>query len=202
MKTISLILTAVALCAALTSSSRAEKDPAPTAADRTLDRVLDGVSSRSTPPRKDVPHRPDAWITTKVKAELLAHKNTSALKTEVETVDGVVTLSGEAKSRAEMELAESYAEDVEGVVRVVNKMTVSGERSVETVVDDAAITARVKAALLAHRSTSALNTDVHTVDGVVTVAGRARSDAERELVERLVRKIEGVRRVDNKITVD
>ena len=204
MKKISRVLTAVALCATLTSYSRAENDTSPTAADITLDRVLDAGSARSAAPapRKDVPRRPDAWITAKVKAELLAHKNTSALKTGVDTADGVVTLTGEAKSRAEIELAESYAEDVEGVSRVIGKMTVSGERSIEARVDDATITARVKAALLSHRSTSALNTEVHTIEGVVTVQGRARSEAEKELVERLARKVEGVRRVDNKIAVE
>ncbi len=199
MKTFFLVLPAVALCSTLTYYSFAQKDPAPTAADRTLDRVLKGKGAGST---AKVQSHPDDWITTKVKSELLVHKNTSALKTGVETVDGVVTLTGEANSQAEAELAESYAEEVEGVSRVINRMTVRGQRSVEARVDDASITARVKAALLSHRSTSAVNTEVRTVNGLVTVEGRAHNDAERELVERLVRKTEGVRAVDNKITVD
>ena len=206
MKTFFLVLPAIALCATLTFYSYAQKDNTPTSADRTLDRVLSGKKGSKTAPaaapRKEVDRRPDAWITTKVKSELLVHKNTSATKTEVVTVDGVVTLTGEANSQAERELAESYAADVEGVSHVVNNMTVRGERSVEARVDDASITAKVKAELLRHRSTSAVNTEVRTVNGVVTIEGRARNDAERELVERLTRKIEGVREVDNRITVD
>ncbi|MEG1681030.1 MAG: BON domain-containing protein, partial [Stenotrophomonas sp.] len=36
----------------------------------------------------------DTWITTKVKAELLTTKDVSGMEIKVETVNGVVTLSG------------------------------------------------------------------------------------------------------------
>ena len=41
----------------------------------------------------------------KVKAELAAHKDVSAIHTHVETNNGVVTLTGKARSLAEKELA-------------------------------------------------------------------------------------------------
>ena len=43
----------------------------------------------------------DTWITTKVKADLLATENVSGLDIKVETVDGVVTLSGAVDSQAQ-----------------------------------------------------------------------------------------------------
>ena len=66
----------------------------------------------------------DASITTQVKMTLLYHRSTSALKTKVETVDGVVTLTGEAKNKAEVSLATKLASDVNGVKEVKNQMKV------------------------------------------------------------------------------
>ena len=66
----------------------------------------------------------DASITTQLKYALLSHKGTSAVKTKVTTVDGVVVISGEAASSAEKSLVTKLAEDVRGVNRVVNNMTV------------------------------------------------------------------------------
>lgn len=66
----------------------------------------------------------DASITTQVKVALLRHKSTSALKTKVDTNDGVITISGEANSDAEKALVSKLARDVRGVRSVDNQMTV------------------------------------------------------------------------------
>ncbi|HWA08793.1 MAG TPA: BON domain-containing protein [Opitutaceae bacterium] len=66
----------------------------------------------------------DASITSEVKVALLAHRSTSALKTKVDTTDGVVMLSGEASSDAEKSLATKVAQDVRGVKSVRNDMVV------------------------------------------------------------------------------
>ena len=66
----------------------------------------------------------DASITTQVKYALLSHKSTSALKTKVTTVDGVITITGEANSDAEKSLVTKLAQDVRGVHSVINNMTV------------------------------------------------------------------------------
>jgi osmotically-inducible protein OsmY len=67
----------------------------------------------------------DASITAQVKMSLLSHRSTSALKTKVETTDGVVTLSGIAKNAAEKALVTKLTTDVQGVGSVVNNMTIS-----------------------------------------------------------------------------
>jgi len=66
----------------------------------------------------------DASITAQVKIVLLSHRSTSALYTSVDTVDGIVTLSGEAKNPAEVTLAEKLASDTKGVTKVNNLMTI------------------------------------------------------------------------------
>ena len=66
----------------------------------------------------------DASITSQLKYALLSHKSTSALKTKVKTIDGVIVITGEASSDAEKSLVTKLAQDVRGVRSVQNEMTV------------------------------------------------------------------------------
>ena len=66
----------------------------------------------------------DASITAQVKMTLLYHRSTSALNTSVTTKKGEVILSGKAKNAAERDLATKYANDVNGVKGVKNRMTI------------------------------------------------------------------------------
>jgi osmotically-inducible protein OsmY len=67
----------------------------------------------------------DASITAQVKSSLFSHRSTSALKTKVETTDGVVTVSGIAKNAAERSLVTKLVTDVNGVTSVINNMTIA-----------------------------------------------------------------------------
>lgn len=66
----------------------------------------------------------DASITAQVKGSLAVSRSASAIRTEVTTREGVVTLRGEAKSAAEKELAGRIAKDVRGVRDVNNEIVV------------------------------------------------------------------------------
>jgi hyperosmotically inducible periplasmic protein len=148
----------------------------------------------------------DAWISTKVKSTLLFHRHVNGFGTTVYTKDGVVTLEGEASSMAQKELTTEYAKDVDNVVEVKNNMTIAlapaaPDSTVGDKIDDASITAQVKSALLSHHSTSALHTTVTTTDGVVTLGGVAKNEAEKTLVTKLVTDINGVLSVINNMTI-
>jgi osmotically-inducible protein OsmY len=148
----------------------------------------------------------DAWITTKVKTALLFHRNVSATGTTVYTKDGVVTLQGVADNLAQKELTTEYAMDIDNVKSVNNEMTLAKtpatpKQTMGDKIDDASITASVKSALLTHRSTSALHTTVSTTDGIVTVGGVAKNDAEKSLITKLVTDINGVISVVNNMTI-
>jgi osmotically-inducible protein OsmY len=148
----------------------------------------------------------DTWIGLKVKSALLFHRNVSATGTTVYVKDGIVTLQGEASSLAQKELTTEYAKDVDNVKAVKNNMTIAKTpaKPGETIgdkIDDASITAEVKSSLMSHHSTSALKTSVSTTDGVVTVSGIAKNDAEKSLVTKLVTDINGVTSVINNMTV-
>jgi osmotically-inducible protein OsmY len=148
----------------------------------------------------------DSWINFKVKTALLFHRDVSATGTTVYVNDGVVTLEGVAGSEAEKELTTEYAKDVDNVKAVKNNMTVAATTAPATAttgdkIDDASITAEVKASLFSHHSTSALHTSVSTTDGVVTVSGIAKNDAEKSLVTKLASDINGVTSVINNMTI-
>jgi len=155
----------------------------------------------------------DAWLITKVKSTLLFHRSVSATDTEVLAKEGTVTLRGKAVNSAQKDLTTEYAKDVEGVKAVKNEMTVlaaamkpgentTGEKvdAMTESVDDASITALVKTTLLYHRSTSAINTTAETKEGVVTLAGKAKNAAEKDLATKLVSDVHGVKKVVNNMT--
>ena len=151
------------------------------------------------------------WIPFKVKTALqMLHRRIRQrqhLKTEVSVNDGIVNLRGEASSIAQKELTTEYAKDVEGVKEVKNAMTIteSASKPEETLgekIDDASITAQVKMSLLAHHSTSALKTKVETTDGVVTLTGVAKNEAEKVLVSKLASDVKGVVSVINSMTIE
>ena len=148
----------------------------------------------------------DSWITTKVKTVLLFHRNVSATGTTVYTKDGVVTLQGVASSEAQKELTTEYAKDIDNVKEVKNNMTIAktaatADATLGDKIDDASITAQVKSSLLSHHSTSALHTSVSTTDGVVTLGGIAKNNAEKSLVTKLTTDINGVISVINNMTI-
>jgi osmotically-inducible protein OsmY len=66
----------------------------------------------------------DASITAQIKSALAVRKSTSALRTNVTTRDGVVTLTGEAHNGAEKDLVTKLAENIDGVRTVHNEMSI------------------------------------------------------------------------------
>ncbi len=67
----------------------------------------------------------DSVITTKIKAKLAAEKMSSLAKIRVDTdANGVVVLSGNARSQDAIDKAEAIARGVEGVVSVQNDVKV------------------------------------------------------------------------------
>ncbi|WP_312325467.1 BON domain-containing protein [Stenotrophomonas sp.] len=63
----------------------------------------------------------DTWITTKVKSDLLASSNVSGTDVKVETVNGVVSLSGTVATKAEHDKAVMTAKNIKGVKSVDSK---------------------------------------------------------------------------------
>ncbi len=149
----------------------------------------------------------DAWLRDEVKATLAFHRSVSAGTTEVDVKDGIVTLRGNAINQPQKDLTTEYAKDVDGVKDVINEMIVVAvpEKTVLTTgekVDDVSTAALVRMALLLHHSTSGLYTSIAIRRGVVTVEGRAKNAAEKDQVTKVVKDINGVKKVKNRMTID
>jgi hyperosmotically inducible periplasmic protein len=80
----------------------------------------------------------------------------------------------------------------------------SAEKAAENTgqaIDDAGITAKVKSSLLADDQVKGLSINVDTSGGAVTLTGSAQTAAEKQRAEQLATGVEGVRSVQNNITV-
>lgn len=70
----------------------------------------------------------DTWITTKVKADLLASDGVPGSEINVDTKNGTVWLSGDVKTTAERDRAIAKAKAIKGVKKVnASKLTVGGQ---------------------------------------------------------------------------
>jgi osmotically-inducible protein OsmY len=88
------------------------------------DRPLDRTAQKESPKEAIK----DSIITAKIKAEMAKDKEVSATSIKVDTdANGVVQLSGTAKSRAEAEKAVSIAQNVQGVTSVKNDIKVQAK---------------------------------------------------------------------------
>lgn len=145
----------------------------------------------------------DATVTAKVKADLIKDNTVKATEIQVETTQGVVQLNGFVGSEEARQRAEQLAKSIEGVKSVSNNLAVqSTPHSAGQIVDDTAITIKVKAALLADDEVKGLAINVETSGGTVQLTGSAKSDSERQKAERLAKAVEGVSSVQNSIAVN
>ncbi|CAM3961035.1 BON domain-containing protein [Bordetella tumulicola] len=80
--------------------------------------------------------------------------------------------------------------------------TDTNKQSVGEYASDAMITTKVKAAFVADTSLSALDISVETQDGNVTLTGTVGTDAEVKQAADTAGGVEGVKQVQNNLTVD
>ena len=164
----------------------------------------------------------DAALTTKVKGKLVTDGRVSATRVSVETKEGVVTLKGEVPTQQEKDAAEQVAKTVEGVKSVRNEVTVNpatagtGAPTLEEVknkaketagevaqeargkMDEAFLLSKVKTRLVAAGYS---NVSVDLKQGEATLTGEVTSDKDRIAAEAIAEKVDGVKKVNNKLTV-
>ncbi len=80
-------------------------------------------------------------------------------------------------------------------------VTPGAERTVGQTLDDAGITAKVKAALIAEKDVSGMNINVDTKQGKVTLTGKVPDPSQAERAIQVARGVEGVKAVENKLSV-
>ncbi|SEK57656.1 BON domain-containing protein [Nitrosovibrio tenuis] len=144
----------------------------------------------------------DAAITTKVKSALLADPDVKSLDIKVETRKGEVQLSGFVDNQGQIDRAIAVAKGVEGVKKVDNKMSLkTTSTSVGEKIDDAVITTKVKAALLADPGVKSSDIAVVTRDGEVQLSGFVDSQSQIDRATEVAKGVEGVKSVINEMSV-
>lgn len=84
--------------------------------------------------------------------------------------------------------------------KVVEKLGEQGEKAV-VIIDDAEITAKVKAAIFAEPGLKTLQISVDTAKGVVTLSGSVDSPASSDMAKVLAGAVAGVKEVKNRLVI-
>jgi osmotically-inducible protein OsmY len=167
----------------------------------------------------------DAWLTAKVQSKYYIDNDVRGLDIDVTTENGVVTLTGTVETPQERRQAVALARNTEGVRDVRDQLMVQadtepagatagrqpapasqpGDREVGTagtsVVEDAWITTKIQSQYFLDPLVKGHEINVDTMNGVVTLAGSVESDQHKQMAEQIARETEGVRRVDNRLTI-
>ena len=112
-----------------------------------------------------------------------------------EVTDGVVRLRGVVKRFSEREAAEEAVRNLIGVRDVVNEIRVASAPSRGDLETD------IEAAIRRRFGTDGQRIGIATVDGVATLSGVVPTFVMLEDIERTVRSIPGVTRIDNQLLV-
>lgn len=133
-----------------------------------------------------------------IETELLNDERLSSQAIDVSISRGVVTLEGDVHSHRRRLAAHEIAAHYEGVVEVVNKLTVSPPGPLA----DEEVATHVCSALDASADVTKETIHVVVVGGKVTLSGNVGSHWERIVAEDIARATRGVREVENLLMVD
>jgi hyperosmotically inducible periplasmic protein len=171
----------------------------------------------------------DVWLATKIQAKFVGDRDIKARDVKVGVHDGVVTLNGRVQNESEHQLALTLAKNTSGVKQVVDNLDVevAGPPPVRTVnggtpgavattgttaspssppppvaiSDDARIGTSIQSKYFMDDRIKGRHISVTTNAGVVTLNGEIADDTERAEALLLARTTEGVKRVEDNLTI-
>ena len=165
----------------------------------------------------------DVWLSTKIHSKFVGDHDITARDISVSSKDGVVTLKGRVLNEPMRQLAIALAKDTDGVKQVVNQLDVeiagpvaptraengtpgavatSGTvSSTTTGTGDSQITASIQSKYYIDERIKGRRINVSTSSGVVTLSGEVGDEAERSEALLLARTTDGVKRVEDSLTV-
>lgn len=117
---------------------------------------------------------------------------------EAKSSDGVVTLTGTVQDQDQKELATETAANLPGVTEVINEIAIECTYEQPS---DSWLAFKIRGVLLVKANVSVTSTSVRVRDGVVTLTGSAKNQAQKELTGVYASEIEGVKSVTNYIAV-
>jgi osmotically-inducible protein OsmY len=171
----------------------------------------------------------DVWLATQIQAKFVGDRDIKARDVKVSANDGVVTLKGRVRNESEHQLALTLAKNTGGVKQVVDNLDVqvagpppthivNGSTPGATATtgtnaspasppppvaatDDARITTSIQSKYFMDDRIKGRHIVVTTNGGVVTLTGEIADDTERAEALLLARTTEGVKRVEDNLTM-
>jgi hyperosmotically inducible periplasmic protein len=138
----------------------------------------------------------DGLTTLKIKLALLANNPTSGFETEVDTKDGVVTLTGIVDTNEAKAAADEAAKKIDGVKSVNNQIQVVPEaKRAEISATDDKIEEGISSALDNDPKLKDLSLAVDSNAGVVSLDGTVDTSEQLLYAAQAIRKIPGVKSV-------
>jgi hyperosmotically inducible protein len=178
-------------------------------------------------PKVGTDARSDTAITAELKAKITDDELLDNTDVSVETEKGIVALTGTVHNEAQKQRAEELAKNTTGVVSVNDQLVIEPEGSTsgklaeeskeigrdikdttnraaegtKEAISDARITSETKMKFAADDTVKALNIDVDTHNGVVTLHGTVNSKAELQQAISLAKSIDGVKKVNSELEI-
>jgi osmotically-inducible protein OsmY len=118
---------------------------------------------------------------------------------KIQSVDGVVILTGVVSEEYHKTLAQETVASLPGVKSIVNKLGIKG--APPTGNSDGWLNEKVRAILVLHKSVNSEATNIYVKDSIVNLSGEAISEAQKELTTEYAKDVEGVKGVNNDMTV-
>lgn len=161
---------------------------------------------------------PDAWLTAKIQAKYFMDTEVKGRDIDVDTHEGVVTLTGAVASEAERRQAVALARNTDGVTDVNDQLQVQPQLAesdepaarvpmapaippVTPVVDDTWITTKIQSKYFLDQEVKGHQINVDTREGVVTLTGSVETEQQKQQAERIAKETDGVSRVVNNLVV-
>ena len=133
----------------------------------------------------------DASIAAKIDARLIAEKDMPSRWISVQSIEGVVTLTGYLPSPSHIKRAIYITKAVDGVKSVRSELQI-GTPAVKGLFTDSWITAQVKSRLWKDDVVSGFSIHVETVGGKVYLQGVVNDFTHRQHAKKLVSGVKGV----------
>jgi osmotically-inducible protein OsmY len=171
-----------------------------------------GDHAKTTPERIDAGILRDAKMALAVRKKLKTARNLTVRNLRVTASDGVAVLHGEVDREADKNRALTLARDVDGVLSVVNRLTLPGEPPPDETspspdgswkgkVHDIATLFRARRTLARSGELSPHRIEVSVRNSIVTLNGEVPAEEKLLLAEHLIRQLSGVDGVVNELQV-
>lgn len=181
-------------------------------------RVRADTSSRPAPSGAGTDSQPDAWVTAKIQAKYFIDDDVKGRNIDVDTSNGVVTLTGSVATEAERRQAVALARSTDGVSEVKDTLKVDPAAATDATATSGAasadaspldrvqrpdgwITMKIQAKYFLDTDVKGHRIDVDTRRGVVTLHGTVATPQQKQEAEQIARETEGVKRVVNQVAV-